>query len=112
MLILYNRTKGCSCTRKIHSDYCDNIATLFESTKKTIILKEKEAKSQYDIIFKMECYDKEEDENRKQIDKDVGRTFPKYEFFKSDEGKLKLTNVLIAFSKYDKEISKRNNLIK
>lgn len=98
---------ACNCPRKIHPDYCDRVADLFENSKKSIILKEKEAKIQYDKVFKMDphCLSIGE-QNDKQIEKDVGRTFPNYDLYRSDEGKLKLTNVLIAFSKYDKEISK------
>ena len=42
----------------------------------------------------------------KQIEKDLSRTYPSLELFKTDEGKKQMLNVLTAFSKYDKDISK------
>lgn len=46
------------------------------------------------------------DENAKQIRRDLARTYPSSELFKSDIGQNKMLNVLQAFSNYDREISK------
>ena len=42
----------------------------------------------------------------KQIDKDLTRTYPTINLFKTDDGKIQLMNVLQAFSKYDRHNSK------
>lgn len=48
------------------------------------------------------------EENHKQIEKDIPRTYPSSLLFQSKEGQNMLYNVLSAFSNYDKEISKYN----
>lgn len=52
-----------------------------------------------------------EEENMKQILKDLSRTYPDNKMFKNPINQQKMLNVLKAFSNYDKEISK-NNYIK
>jgi hypothetical protein len=71
-------------------------------------LKEKEAKLQYEnILFQIDSKHLDiGEENSKQIEKDLARTYPCAELFKSKQGQSKLMNVLTAFSKYDAEISK------
>lgn len=44
------------------------------------------------------------EENSKQILKDLARTYPNVEYFKSEIGQKKMLNVLKAFSVYYKEI--------
>ena len=45
-------------------------------------------------------------ENLKQINRDLARTYPSNEFFKSEVGQNKMLNVLKAFSNYYTEICK------
>ncbi len=43
-------------------------------------------------------------ENLKQIKRDITRTYPDVDFFKTEIGQNKLLNVLKAFSNYYKEL--------
>jgi hypothetical protein len=52
-----------------------------------------------------------EEENMKQIIKDLARTYPSIKMFKDPINQQKMLNVLKAFSNYDKEIS-NNKIIK
>ena len=47
-----------------------------------------------------------EEENMKQILKDLSRTYPDKKMFKNPVIQQKMLNVLKAYSNYDKEISK------
>lgn len=95
----------CSCSRLIHKDYCDKIADILEYTKKSIILKEEEAKEQYLSISNINYKDLHiGEENSKQIEKDLGRTFPGSKLYNSAYGRNRLLKVLLAFSNYDKEV--------
>jgi hypothetical protein len=49
-----------------------------------------------------------EEENGKQIQKDLARTYPHNKMFKSFNGQLRMLNVLKAYSNYDKQIRKPN----
>ena len=96
---------NCLCSRKIHPDYCDKIADLFEYSKVPILFNEKEAKEQYQKLYFIDSNDlKIGDGNKKQIEKDLNRTFPGSVLYESNFGKNKLNNVLLAFSNYDKEV--------
>jgi hypothetical protein len=45
-------------------------------------------------------------ENIKQINRDLARTYPSVEFFKSENAQNKMKNVLKAFSNYYTELCK------
>jgi hypothetical protein len=47
-----------------------------------------------------------EEENGRQIQRDLNRTYPSCSLFRSEEGQEKMLNVLKAFSNYDRDISK------
>lgn len=46
------------------------------------------------------------EENSRQINKDLARTYPNLEYFKKESGQNKMLNVLKAFSIYYREICK------
>lgn len=100
----------CKCSREksISDDFCDNISYILSLTKMKMGEKE-------DLIYLKKHYleilnQNDEDfllsENMKQIDKDLTRTYPTINLFKTEEGKIELMNVLKAFSKYDRHNSK------
>ena len=53
-----------------------------------------------------------EEENGRQIQRDLNRTYPHTPYFKSQDGQDGMLNVLKAFSNYDRDISNNRGLNK
>ena len=103
----YKNYKRCQCPRTHSKHYCDSIYELIcmiKNNTKNDIDSENSIKL-YQGLLKV-C-DRELDingENIKQIKKDLARTYPSSQFFKDEKIRLKLKNVLRAFSNYEPKI--------
>lgn len=91
-----------------NEEYCDNIAYILTLTKLDFSNEERiqQFKDDYNNILNLEQESFNLEDNLKQIEKDLSRTYPSSELFQTEEGQKQMKNVLIAFSKYDKDISK------
>jgi hypothetical protein len=95
----------CSCKHTKSKDYCDSIARLLQMSNLNKNFDEKYAKETY---LKLSKYDEKQlnikEDNLKQINKDLKRTYPSYILYKDELTLEKLKNILRAFSNYEKEI--------
>lgn len=100
----------CKCLKEksISLDFCDNISYILSLTKMKMDNIEflSNLKKHYLEILNQNDEDFDLNDNMKQIDKDISRTYPTINLFKTEEGKIQLRNVLKAFSKYDRHNSK------
>ena len=95
----------CKCPHTISADYCDSIARLLKLSNLNKNFNEKFAKETY---ISLTTFDEKnlliKEDNIKQINKDLKRTYPSYNFYKDESTLEKLKNILKAFSNYEREI--------
>jgi hypothetical protein len=113
-------TEFCKCKRMNSNAefYCDSIELLLNMTKTNKNFENEKAKQLYEVILilkqdlvSIDCTILNiEEDNGKQIQKDLARTYPNNKMFRSLNGQLRMLNVLKAYSNYDKQI--RKNILK
>lgn len=114
-----NSKLNCSCDKDARFNFACKEGVKWFTTKEILFKISKKKKKEGDQYDASELINEEYEKCKKhyrslkkleprhetvvQIERDLKRTFPKNEFFKSSRGQKKLRNVLRAFSCYDNQ---------